>query len=108
MPEWLRQHFSVITTIEKELQQNQKDFIKLTSHLGDSGIKNSPGIKIKQGKVPAKENMEKCHTNLQESIPAQRSLKTIRNKKVFTQNCKYSPINKKSKQISKHYPNCDR
>ena len=27
----------------------------LTSHLGDSGMKNNPGISIVQGKTPAKE-----------------------------------------------------
>lgn len=27
----------------------------LTSHLGDSGMKNNPGINIVQGKVPANE-----------------------------------------------------
>ncbi|CAA6673234.1 unnamed protein product [Spirodela intermedia] len=26
--------------------------VKLTSHLGDSGIKNRPGIKSVQGKIP--------------------------------------------------------
>lgn len=30
-------------------------FIKFTSHLGDSGMKNRAGINIVQGKIPARE-----------------------------------------------------
>lgn len=33
--------------------------MKLTSHRGDSGIKNRPGIKIVQGNIPAKQKRHK-------------------------------------------------